>query len=459
MNLAGKHALILGLGETGLAMARWLVRAGARVTVADTRLAPPAAEQIGRELPVVDCVFGRFPDALPPGFDLVAVSPGVPASETPLVATAKAAGVPVVSEIELFAWGVAAEQPEAKVLAITGSNGKTTTTALTAALLRSVGVDAMAAGNISPSALDALMDVLDSGQTPAVWALELSSFQLEATVSLAPTGATVLNVSEDHLDRYPGMDAYAAAKARIFAGGGWQVLNRDDARVSAMALPGRTVRSFGLDAPVGADDYGLADGWIVRGSVRLIEAASLKLIGSHNAVNAMAALSLCESVGADPVALLPALRNFAGLAHRVETVVEADGVRYIDDSKGTNVGATVAALQGLGCPVAIILGGDGKGQDFSPLVAVVREHARMVALIGRDAGRIAKVLQGCGVPLVECADMREAVSACRAAAKPGDAVLLSPACASLDMYRNYKHRAEVFVAAVQDELAVRAVQP
>lgn len=455
MNLKGRHVLILGLGESGFAMVRWCVRLGARVSVADSRAAPAnrdAALALGA---TVTCGASAFANpSLLDGVDLVALSPGL-AKADPLPQAALARGLPLWSEIEFFADALREFSPAAKVLAITGSNGKTTTTALTAALVNAAGVSAVAAGNISPAALDALMAALDGNTMPAVWVLELSSFQLETTASLNAAGATVLNVSEDHLDRYRDMDDYAAAKARVFLGAGVAVLNREDPRVMAMgaALADCRVLSFGLDPAPNAADFGVADGWLMHGTQRLLAARELGLTGSHNVANALAALALCQSVGIEPAAVLDGLRQFKGLPHRVEWVAAENGVDYYDDSKGTNVGATLAALQGMGRKVAIILGGDGKGQDFSPLKAALVEHGRAVALIGRDADAIAAAIAGCGVPTRRCADMAEAVAYCRATALAGDAVLLSPACASLDMYRNYAHRAEVFIAAVKAQLA------
>lgn len=449
MTLSGKHVLVIGLGETGLAMAKWLARQGARIRVADSRTSPPNQEALLAVAPQAELVAGAFVAETFAGIDLIAISPGVPVQEAE-VQQAMVRGVPVVSEIELFAWGVRQLTPSAKVIAITGSNGKTTTTALTAYLLNAAGVAATACGNISPAALDALMDASDAGVLPKVWVLELSSFQLETTHSLNAQAATVLNISEDHLDRYPtGMAGYAAAKARVFEGQGVMVLNRDDATSSAWQLPGRKVVSFGLDPANTAEDYGLAAGWIVRGAQRLVELKAPKLVGLHNAANAMAALALCEAVGVSPLTMVPALCEFSGLAHRVEWVAEIGGVSYYDDSKGTNVGATLAAVQGMGRPVAIILGGEGKEQDFAPLKPALAQYARAVALIGRDAGLIATAIDGCGVPTQQCANMDEAVRWCAAQSKAGDAVLLSPACASFDMFRNYAHRAQVFIDAVR----------
>ena len=360
-----------------------------------------------------------------------------------------AAGVPVVSEIELFAWGVRRLTPAAKIVAITGSNGKTTTTALAGALALAAGRKAAVAGNISPAALDALMAAIDADALPELWVLELSSFQLETTHHLNADAATVLNISEDHLDRYDGLEGYAAAKARIFKGCRAMVLNRDDDRSLAMGRCGKSIVTFGLDKPPRAADYGVVDGWLMRGNEQLLRLTDLKLAGLHNAANALAALALLEAVGVSPQSVLAALREFRGLAHRVEFVASIEGVDYYDDSKGTNVGATLAAINGMGRKLAIILGGDGKGQDFSPLKPALAAHGRAAALIGRDAAAIEAAIAGCGVPLQRCADMTAAVSYCAGQAKAGDAVLLSPACASLDMYRNYAHRAEVFIAAVK----------
>ncbi|WP_153111898.1 UDP-N-acetylmuramoyl-L-alanine--D-glutamate ligase [Propionivibrio limicola] len=452
MELEGKRVLVIGLGETGLAMAKWLGRQGARVRVADSRPTPPNVDALRAAVPAAEVVAGPFAEETFADIDLVAISPGVPV-QTPQVQAAKARGVPVVSEIELFAWGIRQVTPEAKVIAITGSNGKTTTTTLTAHLLNAAGVPAVACGNISPSALDALMGVVDGAAgypaAPAVWVLELSSFQLETTHTLNADAATVLNVSEDHLDRYTGMDDYAGTKARVFQGDGVMLLNRDDARCMAWSRPDRKTVSFGLNPAPSVGDYGFVDGWIVRGDEKLVALNALKLTGLHNAANAMAALALCEAVGVAPATLLPALQQFSGLSHRVEFVAEIDGVGYYDDSKGTNVGATLAAVQGMGRKVALILGGDGKAQDFSPLKPVLARHARAVALIGRDAELIGAAIDGCGVPVQRCGDMEEAVCWCAGQAQAGDTVLLSPACASFDMFRNYAHRAEVFIAAVQ----------
>jgi len=451
MELSGKHVLVLGLGESGLAMAQWCARNGATVRVADTRAAPPYLEQL-RRTTSADFCSGEFDKRLLDGIDLLAISPGLSPGLL-VVIHARAQGIPVIGEIGLFAQGLRALKQNVPVLAITGTNGKTTTTSLTGHLIKATGRRVGVAGNISPAALTALMDFQDQGALPEVWVLELSSFQLETTETLNATAATVLNLSDDHLDRYIDMDDYASAKARIFLGDGVQVLNRQDARVKSMAIPGRRLISFGLDAPGNAADFGLRENrnepWLVQGDRFLLPVSALPIAGLHNAANALAALALAAAIGIDVVTLLPALRSYQGLPHRVEKIAESGGVTYYDDSKGTNVGATVAALTGLGCQSVVILGGDGKGQDFSPLKDTVARHAHGVVLIGRAAPLIRAALDGCGVPLQDAADMDAAVRLAAARARPGDAVLLSPACASFDMFRNYEHRAAVFKAAVQ----------
>ena len=446
MELRGKRVLVVGLGESGLAMAKWLHRQGALVRVADSRDTPPNVDALQRVAPGVELIAGEFAKGMFAGMDLVAISPGVP-KDIPVIATVD---LPLVSEIELFAAGVREQVPGSKIIAITGSNGKTTTTALTAHLLNGAGVPAIACGNISPSALDALMDAQDAGVLPQVWVVELSSFQLETTHHLNAEAATVLNISEDHLDRYDGSLAnYAAAKSRIFKGKGVMVLNRDDDWSMANGRCGRKIVTFGLNAAPRALDFGLLNGEIVKGKDLMVTVDALKLTGLHNAANAMAALALCEAIGVPAAKLIEPLKSFAGLPHRVETVAQIDGVLYVDDSKGTNVGATLAAIEGMGRKVAIVLGGDGKGQDFSPLKSALEKHGRAVALIGRDAAAIGMALEGSGVPTRILGDMDAAVVWLAGHAQAGDCVLLSPACASLDMYRNYAHRAQAFIDAVK----------
>lgn len=447
MELRGKRVLVIGLGESGLAMAKWLHRQGAFVRVADSRDNPPNVEALQAVAPGAELMAGVFAETTFAGMDIVALSPGVPKA-TPAIANC---GLSLISEIELFAAGVREQVPASQIIAITGSNGKTTTTALTAHLLNGANVPAIACGNISPSALDALMDAQDAGTLPAVWVLELSSFQLETTHHLNAAAATVLNVSEDHLDRYDGSLAnYAAAKSRVFQGKGTLILNRDDDWSMANGRCGRKMITFGLSAAPRGTDYGYADGAIWRGKEMIVAVDELQLAGLHNAANAMAALALCDAVGVAAARLVAPLKTFRGLPHRVEQVAEINGVVYVDDSKGTNVGATLAAIEGMGRQVAIVLGGDGKGQDFSPLKPALAKHGRAVALIGRDAAAIGMAIEGCGVPTAIVGDMAAAVRWLAARAEPGDCVLLSPACASLDMYRNYAHRAQTFIDAVKE---------
>ncbi len=430
--LAGKRLLVLGLGDTGLSVARLAARQGAVVRVADTRTHPPCRTAFGGEFHG-----GPFDVSLLDGVELVCISPGL-SLESHLVGEALARGIPVLGDVELFAW-----HNRAPVLAVTGTNGKSTVAALTAHLLRSAGLDAEAAGNIAPPVLDALMQ---RTAPPAAWVLELSSYQLETTWSLEPRAAAMLNLSEDHLDRYAGIDEYGAAKARVFLGSGIQVLNRDDARSAAMARAGRPVVTFGADAPRNAADFGIVAGALVRGTEKILDMAQLPIHGLHNAANALAACALASTLV--PVArLAQGLKTFKGLAHRLELVASRDGVEWYDDSKGTNVGATIAALRGLGRKCALILGGDGKGQDFSPLAEPVRRHATHVLLIGRDAPLIEHTLAG--IASERCRTLEEAVQRAARLARPGEAVLLSPACASFDMFRDYKHRGDVFAAAVR----------
>ncbi len=457
MKLAGLHILIMGLGESGLACARWCVRQQADVLVLDTRSQPPFLAALQQQVPSARFVHGPvnedFDKNLLHGIDLLVLSPGLSAGSLAVI-HARAQGIPVVGEIELFAWALQQYElrRDAALIAITGTNGKTTTTALAAHLCQSAGRNAVAAGNISPAALDAFMTAQDEGHWPTVWVLELSSFQLETVTSLNADAATVLNISDDHLDRYIDLDDYACAKTRIFAGNGVQVLNRDDARVKRMAQPGRRLISFGLDAPGDELDFGIRhyhnEAWLVQGEQPLLAVRELPIAGLHNAANALAALALGQGIGLSANQLLGGLRSFRGLPHRVEHIADIDGVGYFDDSKGTNVGATEAALKGMGRKVVVILGGDGKGQDFSPLRSALAEHARAAVLIGKDGPTIASAVAGCGIPLTTATDMADAVAKAAASAQSGDAVLLSPACASFDMFRNYEHRAKVFIEAV-----------
>jgi UDP-N-acetylmuramoylalanine--D-glutamate ligase len=440
VDLKGRRVLVLGLGDTGLSVARWVEGRGGRVRVADTRASPPAGAGFAGELHT-----GAFKESLLDGVDRLCVSPGLSLDE-PIVRKAIDRSIPILGDIELFAWHVRANTAS-KVIAITGTNGKTTVTSLTGHLLRTAGVDCEVAGNIGPAALAALSKRSAPGIDPKVWVLELSSYQLETTWSLAPDAAAMLNLTEDHLDRYSGLAQYGAAKARIFQGDGVQVLNRDDVRSMAMARPDGARMSFGLDAPRNAWDLGVAHEALVHGETPILPVDELPIHGSHNVANALAACALARSMGVSVQALAQGLKTFKGLPHRLERVAERRGVQWYDDSKGTNVGATVAALTGLNRKTILIAGGEGKGQDFSPLAAPVARLARKVLLIGRDAPLIEKALAG--LPSERCPSLEQAVERAAALAQPGDAVLLSPACASFDMFRDYRHRGEVFAAAVK----------
>ena len=579
-----QHVLILGLGASGLAMARWCTRQGARVTVADTRPTPPQLAVLRAECPQAEFVSGAFDDALlaRAEWSLIARSPGLaPEVLKAVFAFAQARGVAVVGELDLFARALRELSQRArlpyrpKVLAITGTNGKTTVTSLTALLLQRAGLNVAVAGNIGPALLDVLSAALDAeavaqaadderaaaeaaqaaadaaaqaaaapSETPAVseaadapaptdaathdesdavdtgddegpsqlvpppveppqpahlpraWVLELSSFQLDGTAGgdwdAVPTAATVLNLTEDHLDWHGSMAAYGQAKAAVFGAQALMLLNRDDPRVMAMQ-PGlvnvkvgnrnrqqsaRPWASFGLDAPTRAGDWGIESvngmAWLVRALAldetrkrgrgaeddeeiyfqRLMPVDALRIRGRHNAANALAALALATSTGAALGPMLHGLREYRGEPHRVEPVALIDGVEYFDDSKGTNVGATLAAVSGLGAErrLVVILGGDGKGQDFAPLAQPLARFARAVVYIGRDAGRIreavGEALEQAAVPQLDATTLPEAVQLSAQQAQAGDAVLMSPACASLDMFDNYMHRAQVFVEAV-----------
>ena len=517
-HLANLNVLVLGLGESGLAMACWCARFGATVTVWDSRELPPQAAALRAEAPAARLRSGALAADALAGVQMLLKSPGLaPGDEriAPLLEAARAAGIAVGGELDLFARALAdlkAERGYApKLLAITGTNGKTTTTAMCALLVARCGLRVAMAGNIGPTMLDTLASALDADAQmpldadlaepalPEVWVLELSSFQLDGathgTTGFEPDAATVLNISQDHLDWHGSMDAYVAAKERIFGQHTLRVINRDDPRVALM-LPalvmakggrgkpaqalGPKVCRFGLDAPQRPGDFGLVVeagmAWLVRAREadetlkrgkdesqeihlqRLMPADALRVRGRHNAANALAALALTTAIGCPLNALLHGLREYHGEPHRVEFVATVGGVSAYDDSKGTNVGASLAALLGLGAEQApgkllVILGGDGKGQDFTPLAAAVAQHARAVALIGRDAAAIDAALAGhagaAAVPRQHHASLPAAVAWCFDQARPGDAVLLSPACASLDMFRNYGHRAEVFVDAVR----------
>jgi len=456
MEYTGRNVAVLGLGLTGFSLARYLASHGATVRVADTRPMPPFADRLRIDCPGAELATGPITAATIEGADLIAISPGIAKNQEP-IAAAVARGVELVGDIEIFARALPAEQ---KVLAITGSNGKTTVTALTGALAGAAGLATIVAGNIGTAALDAIPA---DGRWPDVVVLELSSFQLETTRSLAPVAATVLNVTENHLDRYAGIGDYAAAKARIFAHGGAQVLNRDDPRSLAMRLPGRLVQTFGAGVPESEEAWGIVDRaadargpWLARGGELLMPVADLHLVGRHNAQNALAALALVSSVAKIDRAVMTALARFEGLPHRMQRIADVGGVTYVDDSKGTTIAATKAALEGIDCTVVLIAGGDGKGQDFAALRDAVDARCRAVLLIGRDAPLLERALAGTRATVETCATLDAAVARAVAIALPGDAVLLSPACASLDQFANYVERGQRFASLVRTHTSERA---
>jgi len=447
-----RSVLVLGLGDTGLSCVRWLAARGAKVRAADTREAPPALGAVREGFPGVEVRLGAFDEALLADVDTVAASPGVALRE-PVLRAAAARGIEVVGDVEIFARAFGATAPGARLLGITGTNGKSTVTALAGAMGRAARRRTIVCGNIGTPVLDALdgyrSRVHGEPAESDVFVVELSSYQLETTSSLALDAAAVLNVTQDHLDRYASMDDYARAKERIFANASTRVVNRDDPVSRAMG--GDRPLTFGLDEPSGEREWGFDSACLRlrRGDDDILRVDEMGMAGLHNGLNALAAHALMTAIGAPAPALARAIREFRGLPHRVELVAEHEGVRFYDDSKGTNVGAAVAALDGFREPVVLIAGGDGKGQDFKPLANAVKRNTRAVVLIGRDAPAIEKALAETGVPIRHADTMVDAVESAHSLAKPGDAVLLSPACASFDMFRNYAHRGEVFRAAVQ----------
>jgi UDP-N-acetylmuramoylalanine--D-glutamate ligase len=433
------HTVVVGLGKTGMSVVRYLRAQGTPVAVTDTRAAPPGLAALRELAPEITVRAGGLDQQLLNGADSIIVSPGI-AARGAFFDAARARGLPVLGDIELFARAV-----RAPVVGITGTNGKSTVTTLVAGMARRAGRRTRVGGNLGEPALE----LLDPGAE--LYVLELSSYQLDTTESLTLSAAAVLNVSADHLDRYATVEAYAASKARIFRRCGTAVVNADDPQVAAMGAQAPRRMRFSLN-PAAAADYSLQhhDGqeWLARGAERLLPLSELRLAGRHNAANALAALALGEALELPRAAMLAELREFPGLPHRTAWVADIGGVRYIDDSKGTNVGATLAAVAGLEGPLLLIAGGDGKGQDFAPLAAALRGKVRLVLLIGRDARAIGAAL-GCHGAIEYCATLEAAVTAAARAAQPGDTVLLSPACASLDMFRDYAHRGDVFAAAVR----------
>jgi UDP-N-acetylmuramoylalanine--D-glutamate ligase len=438
----GRKVLVLGLGDTGLACIRWLSSRGAVIRAADSRAAPPGLGEVRSGYPQVDARAGSLDKTLLEGMDTVVASPGLALREPVLQAAARR-GIEILGDIEIFAREV--RGGKARVIGITGTNGKSTVTALAGEMCRAAGLETVVAGNIGLPVLDAL----EQGAAADLYVIELSSYQLETTSSLELEAAAMLNLTQDHMDRYDSMADYARAKQRIFMHAKRRVVNRDDPRSRAMG--DADAFSFGLSQPRNGNEWGLDQPrtHILRGDVEVVDLGDMAITGLHNAANAMAAHALASTLVLPPRALQQAMTGFTGLPHRVELVARAKGVSFYDDSKGTNVGASVAALEGFRERVVLIAGGDGKGQDFAPLLPAVKAHARAVVLIGRDAPAIAAALVDANVALANATSMQEAVEASYALAHSGDAVLLSPACASFDMFRNYAHRGDVFAEAAR----------
>ncbi len=433
---------VLGLGATGVSVVRHLRAQGREVVVFDTRPQPPGLEALRATAPEVPVVTGPWQaPALREAARLV-VSPGVAVSH-PAIRAASEAGCEVLGDIELFV-----RAARAPVIAVTGSNGKSTVASLIAHLASRAGYRMPAGGNLGPPALELL-----GGEVPDAYVLELSSFQLETVHALHAQAAAVLNLSPDHLDRYPDLAAYAAAKARIYTGAQWRVVNRDDAGAAALAQGSETT-GFTLGEPR-PGDYGMrrirGRPWLARGEVPLWAAADMRLEGRHNWANALAALALLEGLGVDPRGAVAGLADFRGLPHRMQWVAERDGVVWYDDSKATNVGAAVAALEGVGRPVVWLAGGQGKGQRFDALGPVAARHVRRAILFGEDAQAIADAVGG-HVPVERQADLEAAVAAAARVARPGDAVVLAPACASFDQFEDYADRGKAFAQAVREVL-------
>lgn len=438
------RTLVVGLGETGLSAARYLARQGVPVAIVDSRENPPGLERLRAELPAdVGLFLGGFSKEAFEHAEQIVISPGVPLDE-PEVAAARSRGVPVIGDIELFARVVTAP-----VAAVTGSNGKSTVVTLLGAMARRAGREARTGGNIGTPALDLLAQ-----HEPDLYILELSSFQLETLHSLRPQAAVVLNVSPDHMDRYPDLGAYAAAKRIVYRQAVTQVVNGDDPVAAALADGDRPQLRFTQSVPA-EHEYGVmeADGipWLACGQRLLMPVAAVRMVGRHNIANALAALALGEALGLPEEAMLETLREFQGLPHRLQHVARQGGVQWYDDSKGTNVGATLAAIEGMECPVVLIAGGDGKGADFSPLLGAMQRKGRGAVLMGRD-GPVLEALLSAAVPVARAEDMTQAVRLAAEMAQPGDCVLLSPACASTDMYRDYAERGDRFIQAVREYL-------
>lgn len=439
--------VVVGLGKTGLSCVRFLKSRGYPVAVNDTRDDPPGLAELRAEYPDVQVSLGKLDESLLLSAREIVCSPGISIKEPALLAARLNAGIPVVGDIEVFV-----REVSAPIVAITGSNAKSTVTTLVGEMARAAGIDTGVGGNLGLPVLDMLRE---QGEQ-ALYVLELSSFQLETTHSLKAAVAVVLNVSEDHMDRYASMQEYHAAKHRIFRNCQRFVVNRDDPLTRPLIADSTPNVSFGLNAP-DLNQYGvLVEGgekWLARGREKLLPVSAMKIRGDHNVANALAALALGEAVQLPMDAMLATLREFRGLPHRCELVVEKDGVAWYNDSKGTNVGSTLAAINGLGNAVRgkliLILGGVGKGQDFAPLSAPLLKFAKAVVLIGEDGPKIGAAVAD-SLAKVSATTLRDAVEKARALAGDGDAVVLSPACASFDMFKGYDDRGRQFVATVRD---------
>lgn len=444
MDLANERqrkAMVVGLGKTGLSAARYLAGQGYAVAVTDSRDKPPGLDALRDVLPDAAVFVGGFSDAALANADVVVVSPGIPLHD-PFVARVRDAGVELVGDIELFARVVS--KP---VVAVTGSNGKSTVATLFASMAKAARRHTALGGNVGIPALD-LLEQKDAD----LFVLELSSFQLESTRSLAPAAAVVLNVTPDHIDWHGDMESYARAKAKIFRNAAVCVFNRDDEWSARLARGLPNAVSFGLDVPTREIDFGIVSkegiDWLARGSETLVAVSELKLAGAHNHANALACLALGYAIGLPRQAMLDALREFSGLPHRMEWVAEIGGVVYVNDSKGTNVGASVAAITGADRPLVVIAGGDGKGQDFAAFAAALRGRVHHIVLLGKDAEKIELAIAG-NIPVIRASSMVDAVRSATAVAAAGDMVLLSPACSSLDMFADYEDRGRQFSAAVR----------
>lgn len=442
-NTAEKTTFVIGMGHTGMACARFLLKKNIPICVVDTRKAPPAYQHFREEYPDLDLVLGDLPEARLKEAHEIVLSPGVPKSHPSLIAAAQT-GVPIVSDIDLFRRYV--KKP---IIAITGSNAKSSVTTLVGKLLQDAGVDAVIAGNIGIP----VVELLNQGINADVYVLELSSFQLETTHRLNAKVATILNITEDHMDRYDGMPDYIAAKQRIFDGCEMAVVNGDDAQTQPTA-PVENVSYFRASVP-NDGEYGLVDNgqdlWLAKGNSPILKASELKVRGRHNQLNALAALAIGEAMGLAMESMVCTLTEFAGLAHRCEWVATINGVEWFNDSKGTNVGATQAAVDGIGADISgqviLLAGGEGKGADFSILADVMRQYVKQLIVFGRDAELLDNALQG-STQIARVAGLDEAIMLAEKVARPGDAVVLSPACASFDMFEGFEARGEHFLKCV-----------